>query len=74
MTLAELPEYLAENSIEFDTDKLRFDVSACAKKIFVPLFKDKRKFNVVYRRAKADTLEDIGNNFCVTRERIRQIS
>ena len=78
--LAELPEYLAENSIEFDADKLkkfvdalRFDVRACAKKIFVPLFKDKRKFNVVYRRAKGDTLEDIGKNFCVTRERIRQI-
>ena len=41
LTLAELPEYFAENAIDFDIDELknfisalRFDVRACAKKIF----------------------------------------
>lgn len=80
LTLAELPKCLIENSIEFDTDKLknfakvlRFDVRACAKKNVASLFKSEREFNVVCRRAKGDTLEEIGKNFGVTRERVRQI-
>ena len=80
LTLAELPEYFAENAIDFDIDELknfisalRFDVRACAKKIFASLFKDEREFNVVCRRAKGDTLEEIGKIFGVTRERVRQI-
>ena len=80
LTLAELPEYFAENAIDFDIDELknfisalRFDVRACAKKIFASLFKNEREFNVVCRRAKGDTLEEIGKIFGVTRERVRQI-
>ncbi len=80
LTLAELPEYLAENAIDFDIDELknfvsvlRFDVRVCSKKIFASLFKDEREFNVVCRRAKGYTLEEIGKNFGVTRERVRQI-
>ena len=80
LTLAGLAEYLAENLIDFDldalkkfSDELNFDWRACAKEIFVSLFKDKREFDVVCRRAKGETLEEIGKKFSVTRERIRQI-
>lgn len=80
LTLAELPKYLTESSINFDNDKLedfakaiRFDVKARVKKITAGLFKSEREFDVVRRRAKGDTLEEIGKNFGVTRERVRQI-
>lgn len=80
LTLAELPAYLIENTIPFDADnlrdfikELRFDVKAYTKKITSILFKSEREFNVVCRRAKGDTLEEIGKNFGVTRERVRQI-
>ena len=80
LTLAQLPEYLIENSIDFSVDSLKafanalhFDVKACAKKIVSALFKDEREFNIVYRRADRGTLEEIGKNFGVTRERVRQI-
>ncbi|MBQ6006858.1 MAG: hypothetical protein IJS81_10830 [Selenomonadaceae bacterium] len=80
LTLAEFPEYLAENSIDLDIDELknfinvlRFDVRVCAKQILASLFNGERKFNIMYRRAKGDTLEEIGKNFGITRERVRQI-
>ena len=80
LALAELPEYLSENEIDFDIDELknfvsalRLDVRACVKKIFASLFNSEREFNVVCLRAKGDTLEEIGKNFGVTRERVRQI-
>ena len=80
LTLAELPEYLAENSPDFDADKLkkfaellRFDVKAGAKKIVAVLSKNEREFNVVRRRAEGDTLEEIGKKFDLTRERVRQL-
>ena len=80
LTLAELPKYLTENSIDFNTDTIKkfldaltFDVRDCAKKIFDTLFKNDREFNIVCRRAKGDTLEEIGKNFGLTRERVRQI-
>ena len=80
LTLAEFLEYIAENSIYFDVNNLKnfanelhFNLKACAKKIFASLFKSEREFNVVCRRAKGDTLEEIGKNFGVTRERVRQI-
>ena len=80
LTLAELIEFLSENRIDFEDDKLkhfvtalRFDVRACAKRIVADLFDDEREFDVVYRRAKGDTLEGIGKNFGVTRERVRQL-
>lgn len=80
LTLAELPKYLTESSIAFDNDKLkdfakalRFDVKARVKKITAGLFKSERELDVVRRRAEGDTLEEIGKNFGVTRERVRQI-
>ncbi len=80
LTLAELIECLSEDLIDFDADKLKhfvaalhFDVRACAKRIVVALFKNKREFDIVYRRANGDTLEEIGREFGVTRERIRQL-
>lgn len=80
LTLAELPEYLAENAIDVNVndlkifvDNLSFDVRVCAKNIFTELFKSEREFNVVSRRAKGDTLEEIGKKNGITRERVRQI-
>lgn len=80
LKLDELPAYISENSLDFDNDKLkdfakalRFDLRACTKKISDDLFKSEREFNVVCRRAKGYTLEEIGKNFGVTRERVRQI-
>lgn len=80
LTLAQLPEYLAENSIDVNVndlkifvDDLSFDVRVCAKNIFTEMFKSEREFNVVSRRAKGDTLEEIGKKIGITRERVRQI-
>ena len=80
LTLANLPAYLAENFSAPDmrklhnfTKELQFDFIACAKNISVGLFKSEREFNVVRRRAKGATLEEIGKIFGVTRERVRQI-
>ena len=80
LTVAELPEYLAENSLELNADKLKnfvnalhFDARACAEKIVSTNFKDKRELDVVSRRAEGRRLEKIGKEFGVTRERIRQI-
>lgn len=80
LTLAALPAYLADNAIACDADKLkhfvdalRFDVRACAKKIVAALRNGKREFEVVRRRAEGATLEEIGKDLGVTRERIRQL-
>lgn len=80
LTLAEFPEYLIENSLTFDADvlinffdELCFDVRARAKKIVATLFKSEREFDIVCRRAEGATLEEIGKNFGLTRERVRQI-
>lgn len=80
LTLAEFPEYLAENSIDFAADSLknfidalRFDVRAEAKKIIVAVFKSERELEVVCRRAKGETLEGIGREFGLNSERVRQI-
>ena len=75
-----LPKYLSESTLGFDTDKfknfandLRFDARACAKKIVAALFNNEREFIIVCRRARGDTLEEIGKNFGLTRERVRKI-
>ena len=80
LTLAELTAYLAANSTDFDADSLknfakmlRFDVKAATKKIVDMLFRGKRDFNIVRRRAEGATLEEIGQNFNLTRERVRQL-
>ena len=80
LTFAELSRYFIENPIKFNkdtlknfADALRFDVRACAKKIFASVFKDKREFYVVFGRTQGYILEEIGKNLGITRERVRQI-
>lgn len=80
LTIPELPKYLYENSSSFDSNTLkefnlalRFDVRACARKTVGSFFKDKRDFDIVCCRINGGTLKEIGKNFHVTRERVRQI-
>ena len=80
LTLAKLPEYLSENNFVFDVDELKkfvdeldFDVRRAAKKILTNLFENERDFEIVRRRAGGATLEQVGKEFGLTRERIRQI-
>lgn len=80
LTLANLAEYVADNNLRFEAEEiknfveeLRFEVRACTKKIIATLFKNDREFDVVRRRAKGATLDEIGKNLGVTRERVRQI-
>ena len=78
VTLADLPEYLANNPVDdvalkIFAEEIRFDVRARAKKIVDSLSKTTRESDVVRRRAEGQTLEEIGRDFNVTRERIRQI-
>lgn len=79
-TLKPVGEEFLERDIDFDIDKLKnfvnapdFDVQTFAKKFCASLFKNEREFNIICRRAGGDTLAEIGKNFCVTRERVRQI-
>lgn len=80
LTLAQLPEYLAENSLVLQADELQnfaaalqFDVKAQAQKIISTLFRDKRNFDLLCHRAEGETLKKIGRIFNLTRERVRQI-
>lgn len=80
LTLSELPEYLSENNFAFDVaelkkfvDELNFDVRVATKKMFTSLFENERGFEIVRRRAGGATLEQVGKEFGLTRERIRQI-
>ena len=81
LTLAELPDYLGKNSLSIDINLLKkfvqnfidFDVRACAKKIATAPFQNKRGLEVVLRRAEGKTLDAIGKEFKLTRERVRQI-
>ena len=80
LTLAELPEYLVNNSLVPDLNKLKrfvdtlhFDVRDCAKKIVVALFKDKREFDIVRRRIKGSSFDELEKIFGVTPEVVRQI-
>lgn len=80
LTLAELPKYLVANSITLDTVILRrcvralhFDLRACTKKIITVLFKNKREFDIIRRRAEGIPLDEIEKIFGVTDDEIRQI-
>ena len=80
LTVAELPEYLVENSLAFQADELKnfsnelnFDVRDYAQKVVPTLFKNERELEIVRRRAGGATLEQVGKEFGVTRERVRQM-
>ena len=80
LTLARLPEYLAENSLVLQADELKnfaaalqFDVKVQAKEIVSTLFKAERNFDLLCHRAEGETLKKIGEIFNLTRERVRQI-
>ena len=79
-TLSVLPKWLAENNITFDEDELinfvdtlNINLQAFAKKIVSVPLKNRREIEIVQRRAKKITLEEIGKIFGITRERVRQI-
>ena len=80
LILADLPKFLCEQSVACEIDaltnfvaELHFDLRAATKKIAADLFKNAREFEVVRRRAEGFTLDDIGKNFGLTRERVRQL-
>lgn len=80
LTLAEFPEYLVENSLTFQADELKnfsnelnFNMRDYAQKIVPALFKNERELEIVCRRAEGATLEQVGKEFGVTRERVRQM-
>lgn len=80
LTVAELFKYFSKNSPRLDCAALKkfsaalhFDARACAKKIVTGLFKRERELHVVRRRAEGVTLAELGKEFGLTRERIRQI-
>ena len=80
LTLADLPKYLYKNftkpnyiALKNFVKVLDFDARASAKKIFAEVFKSEREFEVVRRRAEGITLNEIGEEFGLTRERVRQI-
>lgn len=50
-----------------------YDLYGMAEKLFNDVRKNERAFEVVKLRAEGQTLEQVGNAFAVTRERIRQI-
>lgn len=80
LTLEQIPEFIAENDFDFDSDVLKifadeldFDVRLAAKQLLTNLFENERAFEIVRRRAGGATLEQVGKELDVTRERIRQI-
>ena len=80
LTLGQIPKFFAEKDFAFDfaalkkfADELGFDVRLAAKKLLTNLFENERGFEIVRRRAEGATLEQVGKEFGVTRERIRQI-
>ncbi|MCR5833605.1 MAG: hypothetical protein K6G55_03040 [Selenomonadaceae bacterium] len=80
LIIGDLPEYVAENSLNFNVNevktfvqKLRFDVRGFTNKIILKLFKNIREFEVTRRRVTNSTLEEIGKDMGVTRERVRQL-
>ena len=80
LTLSVLPKWLAENSVTFDeaelvdfVDKINVNLQVLSKKIAAIPFKNRREIEIVRRRAKKITLEEIGKVFGITRERVRQI-
>lgn len=50
-----------------------FDIYEMISKFFEEVQKDERAYSIVTLRAKGHTLEQIGNTYSVTRERVRQI-
>ena len=50
-----------------------FDLEAEVRELFLPIFSDKRMESIVQMRARKKTLAQIGDEFGVTRERVRQI-
>ena len=80
LTLADFPKWLVENGLTFNEDELinfvdglNVDLRDFAKKITATLFKGDREFEIIRRRAQRKTLEEVGKNFGLTRERVRQI-
>ena len=80
LTLSVLPKWLAENSVSFDeaelvdfVDEININLQTLVKKISTLPFKNQREIEIVRRRAKKITLEEIGKIFGITRERVRQI-
>lgn len=50
-----------------------FDMEAEVQKLFLPIFADKRMKSIIQMRARKKTLAQIGDDFGITRERVRQI-
>lgn len=72
------------NNLCFDDDYLHlelfhflewcnFDLNLEINKLFSSLYKDEREKEIMERRAKNQTLQEIGKTMGVTRERVRQI-
>ena len=80
LSFEELPEYLNSNlngvsidELEIFAEKIPVDVNGIAKKILADVLKNDRDFYIVSKRIEGVTLEEIGKNLGLTRERVRQI-
>ncbi|MBR5913417.1 MAG: hypothetical protein IKZ58_03500 [Selenomonadaceae bacterium] len=79
ITVSEFAEYLT-NINNFNSgifrdfaDWLNFDLNTIVEKLFKAIFKNERELNVIFGRADNKTLDEIGKDFGLTRERVRQI-
>lgn len=77
-----LEQYIRNNADELDNDSsvvslfvksCSYSLSELGNAFFDEIAKNERAFEIVKRRSEGMTLEQVGNEFDVTRERIRQI-
>lgn len=67
-------ELCDDNSVVFRFVKsCCYDIGAMTELFFDEVRKNERAFDIVKLRADGDTLEQVGNTYAVTRERVRQI-
>ncbi len=74
LTVAEFAEHLPDIcGLRDFADWINFDLKSVAEKLLTATFNNHREFEVILGRADNKTLEEIGKNFGLTRERVRQI-
>lgn len=70
--ISDIDNFNAETMRDF-AEWLNFDLNATLKKIFLSIFKNRRELDIILGRSENKTLDEIGKNYGLTRERVRQI-
>gem|GEM_PF-3405041 len=80
LSLAEFPQFFIDSKIDFDRsalqdfiDWLHFDLKNFADKMIQASVKNDRQLQVLKLRAEDKTLQSIGDEYGLTRERVRQL-